>query len=983
MKNLLRAGLCLLAFVLASTAPGQGLPTATLTGRVVSDGQPIPGVSVTATSPTLQRGRSAVTSANGDYVFANVPPGEYTVTFELTGFQKVTKAVTLAASQQTSLDAAISLAGVAAEAGVVGRAETISASPTASTTYTAELTSKLPTTRTLLAAALLSPGVNENAPRSTSTNGFRSPAITISGAQSFENLFTVDGVVIQDNLRATPNNLFIEDAIQETTTTTAAVSAEFGRFSGGVVNTLTKSGGNNFSGSFRTSFTNDAWTAISPRNEARVQDVVPSYEPTFGGPIWKDKIWFFGAARLRNEKGSGQTSFTNISYETGVDTKRYVGKITLAPVPNHTLTTTYTKVDAQETNGSFGTILDLDSLKSRSLPEELLAINYNGVLSNSLFAEAQYSRRKFTFENDGSQYTDLIKGTLLRDRSRGNARYNSPTFCGVCSPEKRDNEDILVKGTYFLSTPSFGSHNIVLGYDNFSGQRKANNYQSGSNYRIFTTAAILRDGDIFPVIDGNTYFLYQPIETLSQGSDVRTHSAFLNDVWRLNDHLSFNVGIRYDRNAAKDSRQITTANDDAFSPRLSASYDVTGTGKLTVRASYARYVAAIQESQVDSTSNAGSASTFYWYYEGPPINTNASGPLLTRAQALNQFFQWFFGTGGPDHSTVPYAGPPSLPGFTVQLRGTLVSPSADEFVLGLGGSIGSRGSFRIDGIYRNFNDFYSNRLDRSTGKVTDPTGQTFDLTLVENSNLLDRKYTALQTQFAYRVGGGLNVGGNWTWSHTLGNFDGETAASGPVPGTLAIYPEYKQQRWNTPSGDLATDQRHRVRVYATADLPVPAVLGNLSVSAIQSFDTGTPYGALGAVASRRYVADLGYQTPPASVGYYYTARDAFRTDTVHRTDVALNYSRRIGPIEFFVQPQVINLFNNQAVIGVDTTVQDATSAARFLPFNPFTDTPIQGARPASGTGTTNWNFGPNFGKPRNVNDYQQPRTFRASVGIRF
>ena len=76
----------------------------------------------------------------------------------------------------------------------------------------------------------------------------------------------------------------------------------------------------------------------------------------------------------------------------------------------------------------------------------------------------------------------------MRDLSRGNARYNAPTFCGVCDPETRDNRDFLVKGTYFLSTEKLGSHNIVVGYDNFSGTRKANNYQSGSNYRSCTGA---------------------------------------------------------------------------------------------------------------------------------------------------------------------------------------------------------------------------------------------------------------------------------------------------------------------------------------------------------------------------------------------------------------------------------------------------------------------------------------------------------------
>ena len=128
-----------------------------------------------------------------------------------------------------------------------------------STTYSVELVNNLPIGRTPLAAALLAPGTNNNGPSNN---------MTINGAPSFQNLFVVDGVVAQDNLRNTPANLFIEDAIQETGTTTASISAEYGRFGGGIVNAVTKSGGNTFSGSYRSTLNNDCllYTSPSPRD---------------------------------------------------------------------------------------------------------------------------------------------------------------------------------------------------------------------------------------------------------------------------------------------------------------------------------------------------------------------------------------------------------------------------------------------------------------------------------------------------------------------------------------------------------------------------------------------------------------------------------------------------------------------------------------------------------------------------------------------
>src|SRR5262249_49881350 len=159
----------------------------------------------------------------------------------------------------------------------------------------------------------------------------------------------------------------------------------------------------------------------------------------------------------------------------------------------------------------------------RGTPQDLISANYTGIITPHFFVEAQYSRRRFTFENSGSQFTDLIKGTLLLDQSRGNARYNSPTFCGVCDPEKRDNQNIIGKASYFLSTGSSGSHNIVGGFDVFDDKRFANNHQSGSDFRIFTTNTIIRpDGTLFPVLDQNSFIRWTPILTGTEGNRFRT-----------------------------------------------------------------------------------------------------------------------------------------------------------------------------------------------------------------------------------------------------------------------------------------------------------------------------------------------------------------------------------------------------------------------------------------------------------------------------
>ena len=990
--------LLLVVVVGATSAMGQSTTTGNFTGKVENEGAGLPGVTVTITSKNLQGPRTTTTSSNGGFTFQALPPGEYTATFTLQGFQPITKTGKVTAGQVFALDVNMTLSGVQASAVVTAKSDIVSTTTQASTTITNDLSNQLPNTRTIAQAAALSSGV---IPVVSLGN-----ALTIGGAPTFDNLYTVDGAIITDNIRATPNNLFVEDAIQETTTNVNGISAEYGRFQGGVINTVTKSGGNTFSGSFRTTFLNDAWSAVSPQQEVRVQDLQERYEATLGGPIWKDHIWFFGSGRsakvgtafttFADAKVGGVTpvgGYAGIPYTNTQDEQRYSGKLTITPVQNHTLTASYLSISNKDSNNVFGTILDTASFVQRELPQDTLSVAYNGVFTSNLFFEGMYSNRHFTFKNSGSTYTDIINGTLMRDKSRGNARWNSPTFCGVCGPEKRDNEDVLLKATYFLSTGSLGSHNIVLGYDTFKGIRTANNYQSGSNYRIFHSSTINYNGTIYPVIDntGTNYIYYTPITTLTQGTSTKTDSFFLNDQWRLNDRLSFNLGVRYDKNNAKNSVGATTANDSAWSPRVAVNWDVTGKGNVRLGASYAHYVGGLQDSIQDSTSAGGQPATYYWYYTASSgaqkINVGVppgAQPPTSAAAAIQQVFNWFYAQGCPDLATckLPLAFA-SIPGLNRAIDGTVKSPYAKEYTVGIAGNLGASFSYRADVVRREFHDFYNQVINTGTGYVTTPTGAKLDYGLIGNTNSVERNYTGLQTQFQYRWQW-LTIGGNWQWSHTLGNFDAEAGNSGAVTNTTESYPEYKQMAWNAPYGSMASDQRHRIRLLASADLPfIPKAMGNFNLGLIQGYDTGSPYGAVGTVRASNYVTNPGYQQRPATSTYYYTARDAFRTDDIKRTDLSLTWTLRLfNTLELFVQPQVLNVTNNQGAITVNQTIQTLNTTTGYLHFNPFTTTPVQGERNVANP-TANWNYGPSFGQVTTAAGWQQPRTFLVTAGVRF
>ena len=961
-------------WLLTLAAPPLAAQTAsgTISGRVSdSSNLAVPGATVTITSPNLQGTRTTVTSVNGDYIFPNLPPGSYTITVELSGFGTTKATRDVGAGQPVEVDVTLRPASLSEIVTVTARTDAFTNTVQASTNIQSELLATLPTARTILSAVNLAPAAHTTGPNN---------AVTIGGAMSFENLFVLDGVQITDNIRGTPNSIFIEDAIQETTVSTSGISAEYGRFTGGVVNAISKSGGNDFSGSFRTTFTNDDWRTVSPFDEPKKNDTVPTYEFTLGGPILRNRTWFFGAGRFFDQSTANETGATRIPYSFDNDEKRFEGKVTQSLGAGHSIRATYAAIRETEANNVWPSpqeVLDLRSLHTRQVPQDRLSVHYSGTLKPNLFLEAQYATRQLSFENAGATTTDLIEGTVLRDQLTG-AYWWSPNFCGVCGPEERDNENLFLKGNYFASTAK-GSHNLSFGYDMFNDKRKGDNHQSGSDYHVWASDTLIQDGTVYPVIngsDGSTYIIWWPISQASQGTNFRTHSLFANDTWNANRHFTFNLGLRWDKNHGEDAIGSLVASDSAFSPRVGLVYDPKGDGRWTVHASYGKYVAAVANSIADSASPGGTPSIIAYFYQGPGINMAPDAPLVTSDAALRTVFNWFSANGGTERR--PFFT--SIPGVKVQIRDSLKSPHANEAATGLSRQLGSRGAVRADFVYRDFNDFYTERVDTSTGQVTDSRGNELDLVLVENSNVNERKYTALSTQVNYRFGDRINLGGNYTLSRLWGNLNGENINSGPLTSSVLSYPEFIDLDWFSPEGDLSADQRHRGRIWGTVRLPISERFGNVTLGVLEQINSGTPYGALGNVRPGPYVDDPGYAEPPDTVGFWFTARDAFRTESMFRTDLSINYDYRVGHTTFFGQMQVLNLFNqfqlfNLGSNAINTTVLTAVDDSdRFVPFNPFTDRPVQGVH---------WDYDERFGTPTGAAAYTFPRTFQFALGIRF
>jgi len=461
----------------------------------------------------------------------------------------------------------------------------------------------------------------------------------------------------------------------------------------------------------------------------------------------------------------------------------------------------------------------------------------------------------------------------------------------------------------------------------------------------------------------------------SLGSDFVTDSFFVNDTWSVGSRWSFNLGLRYDRNDSVDSAGHPVSEDSNLSPRLGATFDLSGDGRIRLNASYSKYVGKVGEFG-GGAAGGGNYSEFIYEYRGPTVGGPGSG--LGSYDVLEQVFSWFLAQGGTDaldlliSSSVPHVSNRVVP---------LDSANAEEWTIGAGVQLGGNGYVRLDLIDREWRDFVAGS-NAPGDTVENPywPGVLIDVNTQSNDQDLTRTYQAVVIQGTYRFGQAWSLGGNYTWSKTRGNWDDFDPNF--VSNYPHLYAEYKNFARFSPVGRTALDQPHKARLWLGWDRPVGR-LGRLNVSLLESVDSGRAYSAASLVPAGQgiritpYVTNPGYATPPSRVNYYFSDRGEYRWDTATSTDVALNYEIPIRRARVFIQAELLNVFDEQAQINGSTRV------GFIAPFDPFTETPRECPQGSTDCAGAHWQKPAMFGKARSASDYQRPRTYRFSAGFRF
>jgi hypothetical protein len=275
-------------------------PAGRLIGTVRgADGGVLPGATVTATSPaTIGGPRTAASGPDGSFAIPGLDPGLYTVEVELDGFRASRLAgVRVSLDRSTAVFPRLETGELREQVTVTTDRPVIDPTRVATgQVFTAEFVDRS------------SIGADDRNVQSVvgSAAGLITTEITadpkVFGSTAGENVYLIDGLDTTDPYTATYGTNFNFDAIQEVSLLTAGFEAEYGRATGGVVNVITKSGGNDFHGTFDARYRNDSFAAkgqhFDPENAGKNSFLLPA--ATLGGPLLRDRLWFFGSAALED-----------------------------------------------------------------------------------------------------------------------------------------------------------------------------------------------------------------------------------------------------------------------------------------------------------------------------------------------------------------------------------------------------------------------------------------------------------------------------------------------------------------------------------------------------------------------------------------------------------------------------------------------------------------------------------------------------------
>ena len=639
MKQVLRtAAMLLLAAIVATPALAQSL-TGSITGVIKDEqGAVLPGVSVTLTGK--QGATTQVTDSNGVYRFPALEVGTYAIAADLSGFTKATRSdIAISPGRELAIDLTLRVAGVAENVIVTGESPVVDVKSSATeTTISQSLLFSAPITRTAINVINYAPGVN-----SSSAYG---------GGAGSGNALLIDGVDTRDPSGGTAWTFYNYNVVEEYQFQGLGAPAEYGGFTGAVVNTITKSGGNRFSGLFDFFGTNKSLgfnnvpkavadknpTLADPAKTTKYADITTQ----IGGPLKQNKLFFFASAQrflLETDPTGGVTKRHEVS-------PRLNFKLTWQPNPNNNFTG-HIQYDSYNIIGRAGVSLLIandDLTNQEDAPEYVWMTQYRHLFNSNTFSEIKYTGWWGFFDlNPKKTVSAHTDETGLVHGSQGWFYFADRT---------RDQ----VNGSITHYADKFGRHELKFGAE---FERSTTRDRYGYN-----------NGFTFYDYGGVPYYAYSYGYDLS-GTNLR-QSVFAQDAWHATNRVTFNVGVRGDMYQGKGKTVGKVYDSSNWAPRLGVALDVAGDNRTVLKGSYG------------------------WYYEGSQTQ------LFTRAlPGLDDFVTYAVnpdGTVGEEISRVKLSIP-------YKIADNIKHPRVDEATIGFERALMGDMRLSLTGVWRDNKNF--------------------------------------------------------------------------------------------------------------------------------------------------------------------------------------------------------------------------------------------------------------------------------------
>jgi len=876
IKRITTFTLALALAAFTAVASAQSL-TGSVAGKITDQqGAVLPGVTVTLTGKMGTKTQQ--TDASGEYRFLGLEPGPYVVKADLQGFVAKDQPAQVSVGQEVSVNVTMGLGGRSETVEVVANSLSVDATTSKTdTNLSQELLFSMPITHANPAVTLLNyaPGINNGA--------------AFGGAASGGNALMLDGVDTRDPEGGTAWTFYNYNIIDDVQVGSLGQPAEFGGFTGAIVNTITKSGGNRLSSLAEYRWTNDQMGSnnvsddiikLNSTLKTPVQILsLKDYTVQLGGPIKQDKLFYFGSVQRYNVEQynppvrtevsprfnfkltSQMTRDDNIVASLQYDQYNQTGRTALIPgfaVSNHDQT------------------IDQDS------PEYIWNLQYRKVFGASTFMEAKYtgwwgyydlnpvSPAPMHFDGLSSQYSGGAGYTAQYDRTRNQVNASLSKYAQAA-----------------------GQHAFKFGVEIERSTIRDRFAYSGATASAPTGAYYYDYGGPYRAY-GYSYDL--------KGVNKR-ESYFAQDQWRTG-RLTANVGVRLDSirgEASTTGEKLYSTN--SWGPRVGAAYDLTGRGNSVLRAFYGQmYEAAV----FSSWSRAVPGLTPTFTYE-----VGADGTSLTPIDSTQR---------------------------TYRIADDLKQPRVDEFNFAYEHRLGTTLKVTATGIFRDWKNFINSTLNDAIWRpVTATNGLTnqpytvyawanrtdvpeFTISNIDRVTYQLNNGTSVTSPKAERTYRGamfvlqraLRNGWQAQMSYVLSKTEG-TVNNSSSAGISSGQFETPNNALINVGGPTAFDIRHEFKLFGSYQIPKIDVMA----SGYWLFTSGSPY-----TANARFSASSLNWTSAQTINL--EKPGTHLNDRSSTVDMRFEKLVKVASNRFGVYADVSNLFNAGVVTSRQTRYPSLT-----------------------------------------------------------